>query len=280
MKKALNAWTVDPSYDFEKTFSAVKNAGFDGIELNIDTNGSSAHSLTPETDKETLLSLRALSEKYGLKVVSVSTSLTNGGNCAPEYWDEYRSLIRKQLEAAKLLGAEGILTAPAASRGDTTLYMSRRNTVRFFKDMKDEIEESGLIVGLENVWNGLFISPFDMTSVLDDIGSDNIKAYFDAGNMIAFSCSEHWAEALAGYVGFVHVKDYKRSNGINSGGVWKDITEGDADWKKIIPALEKGGFDGYLTGEVFKSSDEMTCEEYYSKVARNISEIIGYCKKA
>lgn len=277
MKKALNAWTVDPAYDFEKTFSSVKNAGFDGIELNIDAKGSSAHSLAPDTDEETLRSLRSLSEKYDLKIVSVSTSLTNGGNCAPEYWDDYRALIRKQLEAARLLGADGILTAPAASRGSATLVEARKNTVRFFRDMKEEIEGTGLTVGLENVWNGLFISPFDMTSVLDEIGSKNVKAYFDAGNMIAFSCSEHWAEALEGYVGFVHVKDYKRNNGINSGGVWKDVTEGDANWRLIIPALEKGGYDGYLTGEVFKdSSDNMTNEEYYAKVARNISEIISY----
>ncbi len=277
MKKALNAWTVDSSYDFEKTFEAVKQAGFDGIELNIDAVGRSAHSITMETTEKELLEIRAISEKYDLPVISISTSLTNGGNCAPEYWDEYRALIRKQLLAAKTLGAKGILTAPAASRGTATLAAARKNTVRFFKEMKDEIEKTGLIVGLENVWNGLFISPFDITSVLDEIASPNVKAYFDAGNMIAFSCSEHWTEVLAGYIGFVHVKDYHRAGGINSGGEWKEITEGDANWKKIIPELKKGGFDGYLTGEVFGKADDMTNEEYYARVAGNISEIISYC---
>lgn len=276
MKKSLNAWTVDDTYDFEKTFAAVKGAGFDGIELNVDAVGRSAHSITMETTDEELLEIRALSEKYGLPVVSISTSLTNGGNCAPEYWDEYRALIRKQLLAAKLLGAKGILTAPADSRGSATLAKARKSTVDFYKEMKDEIEKTGLIVGLENVWNGLFTSPFDMISVIDEIGSPNVKAYFDAGNMIAFSCSEHWAEALAGYIAFVHVKDYHRNGGINSGGVWKEITEGDANWEKIIREIKKGGFDGYVTGEVSGKTPDMTNEEYYARVAGNIAEIISY----
>lgn len=276
MKKSLNAWTVEPEFDFEATFAAVKKAGFDGIELNVDAPGHSAHSITMEMTVKELLEIRALSEKYSLPVVSISTSLTNGLNCAPEYWDEYRALIRHQLLAAKILGAKGILTAPADSKGNATLKTARKSTVDFFKEMKSEIEKTGLIVGLENVWNGLFTSPFDMTSVIDEIDSPNVKAYFDAGNMIAFSCSEHWAEVLAGYVAFVHVKDFHRNSCINSGGVFKEITEGDADWEKIIRELKKGGFDGYVTGEVNGKTPEMTPDEYYANVCANIAEIIKY----
>ena len=107
--------------------------------------------------------------------------------------------------------------------------------------------------------------------------SDIHKAYFDAGNMIAFSCSEHWAEVLAGYVAFVHVKDFHRNNGVNSGGVLKEITEGDANWEKIIHELKKGGFDGYVTGEVNGKTPEMTPDQYYANVCANIAEIIKYC---
>ncbi|MBQ3638613.1 MAG: sugar phosphate isomerase/epimerase [Clostridia bacterium] len=275
MKKSLNAWTVDGSLGMEAMFEAVSRAGFDGIELNVDRPGG-AHALSMETTKEELAGIRALSEKYSLPVVSISTSLSGGMSGIPERWGEYRRLLRKQIEIAKALGASGILTVPGGMGGDITLKTARENSIAFYRSVRDEIEESGIFVGLENVWNGFFLSPFDMTSMLEEIGSKKIGAYFDAGNMLAFSVSEYWAEVLAGWIGCVHVKDYKRAGGINSGGEFVDITHGSANWKAIVPALKKGGFDGYLTGEVGKSDPDMSWDDYYKKVAGEIGEIIQY----
>ena len=275
MKKSLNAWTVDGSLGMEAMFEAVSRAGFDGIELNVDRPGG-AHALSMETTKEELAGIRALSEKYSLPVVSISTSLSGGMSGIPERWGEYRRLLRKQIEIAKALGASGILTVPGGMGGDITLKTARENSIAFYRSVRDEIEESGIFVGLENVWNGFFLSPFDMTSMLEEIGSKKIGAYFDAGNMLAFSVSEYWAEVLAGWIGCVHVKDYKRAGGINSGGEFVDITHGSANWKAIVPALKKGGFDGYLTGEVGKSDPDMSWDDYYKKVAGEIGEIIRY----
>ena len=275
MKKSLNAWTVDGSLGMEAMFEAVSRAGFDGIELNVDRPGG-AHALSMETTKEELAGIRALSEKYSLPVVSISPSLSGGMSGIPERWGEYRRLLRKQIEIAKALGASGILTVPGGMGGDITLKTARENSIAFYRSVRDEIEESGIFVGLENVWNGFFLSPFDMTSMLEEIGSKKIGAYFDAGNMLAFSVSEYWAEVLAGWIGCVHVKDYKRAGGINSGGEFVDITHGSANWKAIVPALKKGGFDGYLTGEVGKSDPDMSWDDYYKKVAGEIGEIIRY----
>ena len=275
MKKSLNAWTVDGSLGMEAMFEAVSRAGFDGIELNVDRPGG-AHALSMETTKEELAGIRALSEKYSLPVVSISTSLSGGMSGIPERWGEYRRLLRKQIEIAKALGASGILTVPGGMGGDITLKTARENSIAFYRSVRDELEESGIFVGLENVWNGFFLSPFDMTSMLEEIGSKKIGAYFDAGNMLAFSVSEYWAEVLAGWIGCVHVKDYKRAGGINSGGEFVDITHGSANWKAIVPALKKGGFDGYLTGEVGKSDPDMSWDDYYKKVAGEIGEIIRY----
>ena len=115
-----------------------------------------------------------------------------------------------------------------------------------------------------------------MVSMFEEIDSPKIGAYFDAGNMLAFSVSEYWTEVLGKWIGYVHVKDYKRNGGLNSGGTWQDITHGSGNWKAIIPALRKAGFDGYLTGEVFKSDADMSFEDYYKKVASEIGEIITY----
>lgn len=275
MKKSLNAWSVDAALSFEDMFAAVSKAGFDGIELNIDRPGS-PHALSMESTAEEYAAIRSLSEKYSLPVVSISTSLSNGMSGIPEKWEEYRALIRKQIGAAKALGATGVLTAPGGMGDGVTLKAARENTIQFFKEMKSEIEELGIYVGLENVWNGFFLSPYDMVSMFEEIGSEKIGAYFDAGNMLAFSVSEYWTEVLGKWIGYVHVKDYKRTGGLNSGGTWEDITHGSANWKAIIPALRAAGFDGYLTGEVFKSDDAMSYGDYYAKVSKEIGEIITY----
>lgn len=275
MKKALNAWSVEGSLSWEGMFEAVARAGFDGIELNVDGPGSS-HALSLESTEADYAMIRALSEKYHLPVVSISTSLGGGMTGIPEKWDSARKLIRKQIEAAKALGATGILIPPGGMGPDITLKQARENNLTFFKSMKDEIEASGIIVGLENVWNGFFLSPYDMTSLLEEIGSEYIRAYFDAGNMLAFSVSEYWAEILGKWVAFVHVKDFKRAHGVNSGGTWEDVTHGSANWQAIIPALRAGGFDGYLTGEVFRADNDMAWDDYYAKVSGEIGTVIGY----
>lgn len=274
MKKSLNAWTVEGSLDFEETFAAVSAAGFDGIELNIDNSG--AHSLTLSTTKEEFAAIRELSKKYDLPVVSISSSLWGAKMGHTELWDDARTLLRKQTEAARELGAGGILTVPGGMDESHTLSDIRHTSIEFMKSMKAEIEESGIFVGVENVWNGFFLSPYDMVSFIDEVNSAKIGAYFDAGNMLAFSVSEYWAEILGHRIGYVHVKDYKRAGGLNSGGTWEDITHGSANWKAIIPTLKKAGFDGYLTGEVFKDDPDLTFPEYYEKVADEISEIISY----
>ena len=63
MKKSINAWSIEDKANFEEMFKAVKEAGFEGIELNVDKDDRSAHSLTLEkgTDLDAVLKL---SEKY------------------------------------------------------------------------------------------------------------------------------------------------------------------------------------------------------------------------
>lgn len=272
MKKSLNAWTLEGHLSFEESFAAVKNAGFDGIELNLD--GSGAHSLTLDTTEETYAEIRALSEKYALPVVSISTS--QGGQLGtdnPEVKAQMKKVLFKQIEAAKALGASGVLTVPGGMSATVTLDAARRNSIAFLKEIKPEIEASGIIVGVENVWNGFFLSPYDMVSFIDEVDSPAVGAYFDAGNMLAFSVPEYWVEVIGSRIKFVHVKDYKRNGGLNSGGTWRDITHGSANWAAIIPELKKAGFDGYLTGEVFNDGS-VPFPDYYAKVANEIGSII------
>ena len=276
MKKSINAWSVDKSICFEDMFCRVKTAGFDGIELNIDSENNSAHSLALSSSKKQLDEIKILSEKYNLPVVSISTSLfgSNMGSAQQHERKTAQSLIIKQLEYAEKLGATGILIVPGGLSENVSLQTARENSLKTILDIKTEIEDIGIFVGVENVWNRFFMSPYDMCRFIDELDSAYIGAYFDVGNVVEFSDPENWIEILGGRIGKVHVKDFKRRNGVYSGGEWVDLLSGSVNWTKVVSALKIAGFTGYLTAEVEKTNPLQTQNEFCTMVASELENII------
>jgi hexulose-6-phosphate isomerase len=278
MKKSINAWTVDAGSNFEETFRAVKEAGFEGIELNVDRDGHSAHSITLEKGTD-LDALKKLSEKYSLQVVSISTSL-GGGTGAKDRESRQRAhkVIRRQIECAGALGNNLVLSVPGGADGQTSLLEAWKNSLECYRELGDEIAASSVSVCLEQVWNGFFTSPFDMARFIDSLDNPGIGAYFDAGNMLAFSWPEYWIEILGSRIRAVHVKNFKRDGGLYRGGSWVDLDAGDADWQKIIPALRKAGFDGFLTAETSIGESNVPgigYPAYYKTVSAALDKIIA-----
>lgn len=252
MKKGINAWSVPNGISFEEMFRGVAAAGFHGIELNVDADNSSGHSLTMAAGKETFDEINQLAQEYNLKIPSISTSLTGGrlGSDKEAERESGKDIIRKQIECAAALGADTILTVPGGMTDKISLLQAYENSIRTLEELKPEIEAAKIHVGVENVWNGFFTSPFDMKGFIDRLDSPYIGAYFDVGNVIAFSDAENWIEVLDSRIRKIHVKDFKRFNKINRGGSFVNLLEGDVHWDKVIPALRKAGYDGFLTAEL------------------------------
>lgn len=251
MKKSINAWSIPDDVSFEAMFCQISNAGFDGIELNVDAPGRSSHSLTLDTDTETLQTIANLSKTYNLPVCSISSSLYGDetiGSCSKEGRELGKTILKKQLACAKALGADGILVVPGGITADRSIKQAYENAFQTLSELKDEISSGDIFVGLENVWNGFFISPTDMVAFIDKLDCRNIGAYFDVGNVMIFSFPEYWIEILDKRIGKIHVKDFLRT-GWNAG-QFVNLLEGNVNWKRVIPALKKAGYDGYLTAEV------------------------------
>ena len=252
MKKAINAWSVPGGISFETMFQQIAAAGFDGVELNLDADDSSSHSLTMATSAAQLVQIRELAKATGLTICSVSTSLYGSnplGSRDPAMREKGKGIVRRQLELASALGADGILVVPGGLDQDTTLLQAHDNAFNALSSLTSEIKASKLLVGLENVWNGFFMSPFDMVSFLDALDCPSIGAYFDVGNVAVHSEPDHWIEILGGRIVKVHVKDFLRSHGLYSG--WfVNLLEGSIHWDKVMESLRTAGYDGYLTAEL------------------------------
>lgn len=278
MKKSINAWSVDSVANFEDMFKEIKAAGFDGIELNVDgESNASSHSLTLGTTAKELEDILAISKKYDLPVVSISTSLwgsANMGSTKQENRDLSKKLLEQQLICAKTLGADGILIVPGGISDETSIAQAYENSLDFLESQKGMIEEYKIYAGVENVWNTFFLSPFDMANFIDKLHCKYISAYYDVGNVVAFSWSEYWIDILDRRISHIHIKDFKRKSGVNSGGTWPNLLEGDVNFKKIIPALKKAGWDGYLTAEIGKPENQ-TFEEFYKGTVEITNKIIA-----
>ena len=279
MKKSINAWGAEDSIGFPELFRQVKGAGFDGLELNIDREGHSAHSLALSTTPAQLEEIRALSRQYGLPVVSISSSLYGGKMGSPDREERefVKALLRKQLECARALGSSGILAVPGGQSPRISLAEDFRRSQATLAELREDILEAGVYVGVENVWNGFFTSPVEMARFIDELDCPLVGAYFDVGNVVAFSWPESWIGILAGRIHHVHVKDFKRRAGLNRGGDFVCLAQGDVDWAAVIPALRQAGFDGYLTAEVSIGEwdgPQITYPDYYRTVAEAIGEII------
>ena len=279
MKKSINAWSVDNSTDFKEMFVQLECAGFDAVELNLDAAGRSAHSLTLETTDEELIHIRHEAESVGIEIAGVSSSLYGIKLGNPETHDEAEKIIMHHIHCAKLLGVDSILVVPGANIAAGHDILTAHNTAfAFLNKLKPKIEEEGVYVCLENVWNGFFTSPFDMASFIDRLDSPFIKAYYDVGNTIAFSDTVSWIRILGNRIKRVHIKGFKRNRAFNNGGVWVDIPDADVDWKIVVDALKEAGYDGYLTAEVspVKAYDNM--QDFYRDVAIQESEILNLRK--
>lgn len=261
MKKSLNAWSVPDDVTFLAMFQDLAAAGFAGVELNLDRAGHQVHSLTMETTAEELAEIKRDAEIYGLEISGISTSL--GGSCGsndPAKRTEQERILLRQLELAEALGADAVLTVPGGmdmaapalpnEEGKTSLLEAQENSLAFYRALKPQIEASGIQVGVENVWNGFFTSAFHMAAFIDALDSPFIGAYLDVGNMLEFSAPEPWIEILGPRIKKIHVKDFKRSRGMFSGGAWVNLLEGDANWAGIMAWLRKVGYDNYLTAEL------------------------------
>jgi len=255
MKKGINICCFPEDFSLEQCFSLVSENGYDGIELNMMEEATQNPALTldgrTDTDGTGWQTILGLSERYGLPVTSISTflhweyPLTDPEPAKRQKGEE---IVRRMIDAAKFLGCDTVLVVPGLVTKDVSYQTAYDRSLDAFHQLKEYAEKAGIVIGIENVWNKFLLSPLEMAGFLDTIGSPYVKAYFDAGNVLQYSYPEHWAEVLGKRIAKVHIKDFDVSIGNIAG--FKNLLEGDMDWKPLINTLHAVGYDDFITAEL------------------------------
>jgi len=261
----------------EKMLAGLKACGFDGIE-------TKAADVSPAEAEAG----RKLAEKTAMRIHSVMRAWMKF-NGKP---DQVEATIKKTetaLRAAKAYGADAILLVPCriggmkmpeawefdiefdsttghlerVVKGDNSPYADYIKAHDHATDASREAlkrlipvaEECGIVIGIENVWNNLWVKPALFRHFVASLGSKWVRAYFDIGNHVKYAPPTEWIRTLGSLIVKCHVKDF-RLNPDSRGGKFVNIREGSVDWPAVRKALDDVGYSGWMTIEASRCSDE------------------------
>lgn len=264
----------------EPTLLSMKAAGFDGIESN-----------DRDVEPADAAKARKTAERLGMKIHSLLRGWMNFDSPDRDVVERDLAIVRKALASAAAYGADNILLIPCRVRGLTmpeawefdiefnpsTLHVTRvvrgdNSPYRAYIEAQNRAtdcsraalekllptaEKHGVVIAIENVWNNLWVKPAFARAFIASFDSPWLQSYFDIGNHVKYAPPEEWIGTLDALITKVHVKDFQL-NPDGRGGRFVDMREGSVDWPSVRKALDKIGYNGWLTIE---GSRDLSAEE-------------------
>lgn len=232
--------TVGVSGSVLEKMKAVKEAGFDGVEMNS------------HMDQEEVLRAR---DQTGLVIPSV---------CGAKHWNkpltdsdpkvraEGLEALLQTLRDAKRYGATSVLLVP----GIVTKQVSYdeawdRSRVEIGKALP-LATELGVKIAVENVGNQFLLSPLEAARYVDEFHSPFVGWHFDVGNNFSNGgWPEQWIRILGKRIQKIHIKEFvrrQRNQPPSKPGPVR-LLEGDNDWPAIMKAVDAIGYEGWAITE-------------------------------
>ena len=253
IKKGINIWSF-PQGTVKDSLTLAKKAGFDGVELAL--NGEGELSMT-STESE-IKQVKTMADDLGLALYSLSCGLCWDYRLSdddPAIRQKAKDMIKKQLETAKILGADTILVIPGVVNVSFSMPEKKvaydvvyNRALEGLNELKSYAEALQVNIGLENVWNKFLLSPMEMRDFIDKIGSDYVGSYLDIGNTVYCSYPEDWVRILGNRIKKIHFKDYREQAGGLHGFV--DLLAGDVDYPEVMKALNEIGYKDWVSAEM------------------------------
>ncbi len=254
----------------EEALKPLKDAGFEGVETqHICSESEAAQG-------------RAVAEKMGMRIHSVLRGWMEFNSTDEKKVEDSLEKTRMALRAAKAYGADAILLVPCriggmpmpeawefniefdpknghisrVAAGDNSkydAYIKAHNQATDTSRAAVEkliplAEELKVVIGLENVWNNLWVKPDIYANFVSSFKNPWVKSYFDIGNHVKYAPPQEFIRKLGKLVAKVHIKDFKL-NPDGHGGKFVHPRDGSIDWPAVRAALDEAGYDGWATIE-------------------------------
>jgi L-ribulose-5-phosphate 3-epimerase len=241
IKKGIFWGNIGFGTSISEKFQAVKQAGFDGVEV------------MSHFDRNEVLKAR---DATGLTIPSVCGSLHSKlplSHPDAKVREEGLAALKVTLEDARAYGADTILLVPGRVNETVGYDDCWNRSVEEIKKIVPLAEKLNVKIAIENVWNNFLLSPLEAAQYVDQFQSPVIKFYFDCGNVLAYGWPEQWIKILGRRIAKVHIKEYSRKIADTQGrsaGFKVKLQEGDVNWPAVMKALDDIGYSNWTTVEM------------------------------
>ena len=94
-----------------------------------------------------------------------------------------------------------------------------------------------------------------MRSFVDQFHSPWVGVHFDAGNVMQYGYPEDWILTLGSRIKRIHFKDFKLGGG-GEPAHFADLLQGDVNWRAVMAALVKVGYNGVISPEIGRNASQ------------------------
>lgn len=240
IRKAIMWATVGVSGSVLEKMKAVKEAGFEGAEMNS------------HMDQEEVLRAR---DETGLVIPSV---------CGARHWNKPLSdpdpavraegleALQQTLRDAKRYGASSVLLVPAIVTKQVSYDEAWDRSRAEIRKAIPLAAELGIKIAIENVGNQFLLSPLEAARYVDEFENPWVGWHFDVGNNFSNGgWPEQWIRILGKRIQKLHIKEFvrrQRNEPVRKPGPVR-LLEGDNDWPAIMKALDDIGYTGWAMTE-------------------------------
>jgi hexulose-6-phosphate isomerase len=249
MKKGICQTSFPSKMPLEVMFEHTRKAGFDTLELSLslDQDGPGLTMFSTEVDISRISQAARDNgvELHSLMCGAASQYLGSPDGNARKYG---REIILKQLEMARILGMNTILTVPAriTSGGPSYADCWQRSTEEL-RQVLPVAETHQISMAIENVrFSKFLLSDEEMIRYVDQFNSPYLGVYCDIGNILFNGFPEKWIRSLNKRIRKIHFKDLKASANYAS----VPLLYGDVNWPEVMKAIRDIGYDDVLTAEI------------------------------
>ncbi len=261
-----------------KEIEQLAEAGYEGVETrawNVDinkaregrriaeANGLKIHSVMcggmlngddelAKSEVERMKGALQVAAAYGASAMLVVPGRIDDPGVRP--WELNIEFERETCLVAKIVDGDN---APYAS------YIEAQNKAtvavrHYLPKMLPVAAYEGVTIGIENVWNNLWLAPELYAEFIHSFDNIRVRSYFDLGNHVKYAPTQDWLRALGkDSIVKLHFKDFLLTDRENPhGGKFVPCGQGSNDWALIRRTLDDIGYNGFATIE-FEEADSL-----------------------
>lgn len=244
IKKAVMWDMIGGGSTVLERFQILKEAGFDGVELN--SPQKIPNSEFKEACKQTGLLIEGMVDS-----VHWTRTLSDPNPKTRAFAVE---ALKTALRDCKELGGTSVLLVPGVVNKQVSYADCYKRSQEEIRKAIPTAREMGVKIAVEDVWNHFLLSPLEAARFIDEFEApDAVGWHFDIGNIIAYGWPEQWISVLGHRIVKLHLKEFSRKKQNNEGmgkGFAVELLEGDNDWPAVMKALDEVGYNTWACLEV------------------------------